>query len=65
MGVLAEVLGTTPAEMYERAGIIELPSDLPPSEKQLLADFRVLPHSLQEFVLNMIRDLVRKKSDKE
>lgn len=57
LAALSKVLGVTITDVYERAGIIEIPTDLPPSKRALLDAFDRLPPSLQKIAINLVRQL--------
>lgn len=56
--VLAKYLGTTIAEIYQRAGIIDIPPDgISPEEKQLIEDYRALSPRDRARARRILRDL--------
>lgn len=57
MEVLARQLHTTVTDIYARAGIIDIPTDLPPEKKSLLDAYDLLPGLLKAVALKLIRDL--------
>lgn len=57
METLAKHLHTTVTEIYDRAGIIDIPSDLPPEKQSLLDAYDRLPGPLKAVALKLIRDL--------
>ena len=63
---LAELLGTTVAEIYREAGIIDIPPEgTTPEEKRLIEDYRALSTADRKRALRLMRDLLSADSVEE